>query len=482
MTTYALSTACNSSRQLGASATGPAPTSAAGRCPRGVAPFAPAPVAAAARRGAARCRPFVRAASSPSPASPSAGGATATATATASAPSAAAATAAAAAEAVRLVGGLSEVVASGRYKGLLLDQFGVLHDGRVPYPGAVEAVTAAAAAGLALLIISNSSRRSAGTLDKLEAMGFPRAAFAGVVTSGELTHRYLAERTAGAAAAGSSATGFAAAHGLPALGRRVMHFNWSSRGPVSLAPYLAASEGGSAADGPGGGLALVIDPREADFLLAHGTEAVSLPGGGLRNTPLWQLKDVLTERAAEAAEEAEENGGVGPPPPVLVVANPDVVTVDGGALVDMPGALAAAYSRAGGRVVLMGKPAPVIYTACAEVLDLPPHELLAVGDSLEHDVAGALGAGIDTLFVAGGIHARDLLAQQQQQGAEGAAAVAAVAAPVAEGGAEEGQGAEQQGVDRAALGRLCARYLKHCTPAPGAAAAAPTFVTRGFVW
>lgn len=54
---------------------------------------------------------------------------------------------------------------------------------------------------------------------------------------------------------------------------------------------------------------------------------MSLPGGGLRNTPLWQLKDVLAERAAEAAEEAEENGGVGPPPPVLVVANPDVVRV-----------------------------------------------------------------------------------------------------------------------------------------------------------
>ena len=56
-----------------------------------------------------------------------------------------------------------------------------------------------------------------------------------------------------------------------------------------------------------------------------------------------------------------------PPPAPPAASIPPQVTVDGGALVDMPGALAAAYVRAGGRAVLMGKPAPVIYNACAEV-------------------------------------------------------------------------------------------------------------------
>ena len=64
------------------------------------------------------------------------------------------------------------------------------------------------------------------------------------------------------------------------------------------------------------------------------------------------------------------------------------VTVDGGELVAMPGSLAAAYARCGGPVVLMGKPAPLIYAACAELLGLPPSQLLAVGDSLEHDIGG----------------------------------------------------------------------------------------------
>lgn len=62
--------------------------------------------------------------------------------------------------------------------------------------------------------------------------------------------------------------------------------------------------------------------------------------------------------------------------------------MDGGELVAMPGTLASVYAAAGGHVVLMGKPAPLIYAAAAEALGLSAGELLAVGDSLEHDVAG----------------------------------------------------------------------------------------------
>ena len=41
---------------------------------------------------------------------------------------------------------------------VLLDQFGVLHDGQKPYPGAIEAVKTLAESGRKVLIISNSSR------------------------------------------------------------------------------------------------------------------------------------------------------------------------------------------------------------------------------------------------------------------------------------------------------------------------------------
>lgn len=64
------------------------------------------------------------------------------------------------------------------------------------------------------------------------------------------------------------------------------------------------------------------------------------------------------------------------------------VTVDGSSLRTMPGTLARAYSRLGGEVVLMGKPAAIIYEAAAEMLALPKDQILAIGDSLEHDIAG----------------------------------------------------------------------------------------------
>jgi ribonucleotide monophosphatase NagD (HAD superfamily) len=95
----------------------------------------------------------------------------------------------------------------------------------------------------------------------------------------------------------------------------------------------------------------------------------------------------------------------------------------------MPRTLVRWYGDAGGRVVLLGKPGPEIYFAAAAILNengggaggggggrrgrkssLP---LLAIGDSLEHDMAGAAGApcaeGVDAQFVGAGIHADELL-------------------------------------------------------------------------
>lgn len=63
--------------------------------------------------------------------------------------------------------------------GVLLDQFGVLHDGKVPYPHAVAAVQRLADAGKQIIVLSNSSRRSGGTIGKLAKMGFKEEWFTG---------------------------------------------------------------------------------------------------------------------------------------------------------------------------------------------------------------------------------------------------------------------------------------------------------------
>ena len=66
------------------------------------------------------------------------------------------------------------------------------------------------------------------------------------------------------------------------------------------------------------------------------------------------------------------------------------VTVDGAdnGLAVMPGTLARWYSDMGGCVHLMGKPAPVIYEAAMRELGVDASKVLAIGDSLEHDIAG----------------------------------------------------------------------------------------------
>eukprot|EP00241_Pyramimonas_parkeae_P005955 CAMPEP_0114234074 /NCGR_PEP_ID=MMETSP0058-20121206/5520_1 /TAXON_ID=36894 /ORGANISM="Pyramimonas parkeae, CCMP726" /LENGTH=384 /DNA_ID=CAMNT_0001345739 /DNA_START=85 /DNA_END=1239 /DNA_ORIENTATION=- len=265
----------------------------------------------------------------------------------------------------------------GPYSIWLLDQFGVLHDGKVAYPDAVEAVRELARAGAKLIILSNSSRRSDTTLAKLEPMGFDPSWFAGVVTSGEITYQMLSRRP----------DSF-----WEQLGRKCIHFTWGSRGAIKL---------------EGLDLAVVGEVADADFILAHGTQAL---GRGDH-----QEAEVIDEAKVKAILNAAAAKGI-----PMVVANPDLVTVSGPHLIMMPGTFAKWYNEMGGEVVLMGKPAEIVYTTALEMIggDVQKASMVAVGDSLEHDVQGAANAGIDSVFVTGGIHAIDLPERCLEQNTE----------------------------------------------------------------
>ena len=66
------------------------------------------------------------------------------------------------------------------------------------------------------------------------------------------------------------------------------------------------------------------------------------------------------------------------------------------------------YEEAGGRVRWHGKPFRSVYDTCLRLLGIEDRSrILAVGDSLRTDIAGAAGAGIDSLLIAGGIHAEE---------------------------------------------------------------------------
>ena len=80
----------------------------------------------------------------------------------------------------------------------------------------------------------------------------------------------------------------------------------------------------------------------------------------------------------------------------------------------MPGLLAARYEAMGATDIRpVGKPHPLIYEACRAQLaiagiDAAGARVAAVGDSLHHDVLGASQNGVDSVFICGGVHYREL--------------------------------------------------------------------------
>lgn len=266
----------------------------------------------------------------------------------------------------KVISGLSDVATS--YKCLLLDQFGVIHDGQRIYPGALNALLQAHRSGLKNVIISNSSQRASNTLRKLQRFNIDSACISAVVTSGELAFKKLPI--------------FAARN----PNARVLHFNWgSSRNPVSihdhgfscLAPCTRSFCGVS-----------VPAAEDVDVIVAHGTDGFVCHDGSMTSLD-W---DVAIRLICDIAKSS--------PQVPFFCANPDLVTVDGATLRRMPGSLAKAFEDAGGKSVYrLGKPDPAIYIEALQVAGVDRGDILAVGDSLAHDVLGASDAGIDTLYV-----------------------------------------------------------------------------------
>src|SRR5262249_22760327 len=128
-------------------------------------------------------------------------------------------------------------------------------------------------------------------------------------------------------------------------------------------------------------------PGAADFLLATGLASAA--------ETVADYEPVLAEGAAHGRP--------------MLCANPDLEVVRAGVREYCAGALAARYEALGGQVLYVGKPHPAVYRTCLRYVGpIAGSRILAVGDSLRTDVAGAAGVGIDSLFVLGGIHAEEL--------------------------------------------------------------------------
>lgn len=253
---------------------------------------------------------------------------------------------------MRFVPGLAAL--AGDYDALLLDLWGVLHDGRNPYPGVLDCLARLRERGKRLIVLSNAPRRAAPVAARAAEIGIAAELYDHLVSSGEDTWQALKTRSRPEHAA---------------LGRRCLHIGPSR--DENLFDGLDLER---------------VDLEEAEFIL---------------NTGPWGWEERMEDyedrlRAARARELP------------MVCANPDLVVMFGGRLAICAGALAHRYEELGGRVLWHGKPYPGVYERCFELLDgIPKDRILAVGDSLRTDIAGANAVGIDSLFIAGGIHAEE---------------------------------------------------------------------------
>lgn len=239
-----------------------------------------------------------------------------------------------------------------RYDGFLVDQFGVLYDGVRALDGVPEALALLRRHRKRVVILSNSGRRSEPNVERLARIGLGPELYTAFVSSGEAAWHGLKDRTDPVFAG---------------LGRRCLLF--SRHGDRSTVDGLD--------------LELARDAEAADFVLLCGLDP--------HETARARCRRQLERAAARGLP--------------LVCANPDTVSLEGDRLVDGPGAFAGRYAEAGGEVRYVGKPWPAVYRTALPVLDLPPERVVAVGDSLEHDVAGAAPFGVEGALVLGGVHA-----------------------------------------------------------------------------
>ena len=242
-----------------------------------------------------------------------------------------------------------------RYDALICDVWGVVHDGVQAYAAAGEALARFRGQGGTVVLLSNSPMPSHAVVDVLDEKGVRRDVSDAIVTSGDIAQAYLAD------------------HRIS----RIHHIG-AERDLVLFR---------------GAGLTLTD---------LHSSEAIVCTG----------LVDDIEETGETYRPLLEKAHAIGLP---FLCANPDLVVDVGGLRLPCAGTLAALYESIGGEVIWAGKPHAVAFERAFETIErlrgerLPKHRILAIGDALGTDIAGAARAGLDIVFIAQGIHHDEIM-------------------------------------------------------------------------
>lgn len=241
-----------------------------------------------------------------------------------------------------------------RYDAVLCDVWGVLHNGRRAYPAACAALQRFRAACKHVVLITNVPKPRGPIPGQLDHAGVPRDAWDAIVTSGDAIRAELAQR----------APGPMYKIGPDDYDRTLWEGLGLATAPLSAAKFFAIS--GLNRD----------DETPEDYA------------------------DVLKDARAHNLD--------------LICANPDIIVQHGDRMIWCAGAIARDYEAIGGKVIMAGKPFAPIYELAYRELNtiaanpIDKSRILAIGDGVPTDVAGATAQGLDCLFIASGMHGEAL--------------------------------------------------------------------------
>ncbi len=244
------------------------------------------------------------------------------------------------------ISGLSAVAP--QYDALILDLWGVVHDGTHLYEGVHDTLVRLRDAGKKIIFLSNAPRRATKVESVLNSLGVSSDLYDHVLSSGEMGYQWLSS-------------------GKHTVGKRYYYI-----GPDKDLDILDGLD-----------FTRVDDIKDADFLLNVGF------GSEAQSTDDW----MPLLRAARALKLS------------MLCLNPDLEVVKiTGERFPCAGVIGRAYQNMGGLVTWFGKPFPAVYDRCMQWLSpLEKQRVLAVGDSLDTDIPGAVRYEMDCLLVTGGI-------------------------------------------------------------------------------
>jgi HAD superfamily hydrolase (TIGR01459 family) len=236
---------------------------------------------------------------------------------------------------------------------VLSDIWGVVHNGLEAFPEACEALHTYRQRGGTVILITNAPRPADSVQRQLRKLGVADDTYDAIVSSGDLTRHFVADHP----------------------GKKMFWVGPERDNSIHR------------------GLDPLIGPLEqADYIVCT----------GLFDDETETPEDYRAMMLQALARKLP-----------FVCANPDIVVERGDRLIYCAGAIAELYRELGGEVIFYGKPHRPIYERAMALAaerrgHAPPLDrVLAIGDSVRTDLTGALGFGIDCLFVTRGIHSEE---------------------------------------------------------------------------